>query len=37
MMDAEPGMGSGTRLAVVYQLFQHNRLTAIMHGVLERE
>ncbi|QLY28797.1 hypothetical protein [Nocardia huaxiensis] len=36
MMDAEPGMGSGTKLAVVYQMFEHNGLVAVMHGVLER-
>ncbi|MEV0248662.1 hypothetical protein AB0H76_18825 [Nocardia sp. NPDC050712] len=36
MMDAEPGMGAGTRLAIVYQLFEHNTLTAVLHGVLER-
>ncbi|WP_067701457.1 hypothetical protein [Nocardia jejuensis] len=36
MMDAEPGMGAGTRLAVVYQVFEHNRLSSILHGVLER-
>lgn len=36
MLDAEPGMGSGSTLAVVYQVFDHNRLALIMHGVLER-
>ncbi|WP_306355788.1 MULTISPECIES: hypothetical protein [unclassified Nocardia] len=36
MMDAEPGMGAGTRMAVVYQMFDHNSLAAVMHGVLER-
>ncbi|WP_405495748.1 hypothetical protein [Nocardia sp. NBC_00511] len=36
MIDAEPGMGSGSTLAVVYQLFDHNRLAVVMHGVLER-
>ncbi|MFI6043818.1 hypothetical protein ACIA8C_19470 [Nocardia sp. NPDC051321] len=36
MIDAEPGMGAGNTLAVVYQLFEHNRLSAIAHGVLER-
>ncbi|WP_327146164.1 hypothetical protein [Nocardia sp. NBC_01327] len=37
MLDAEPGMGAGGTLAVVYQLFQHNSLSAVLHGVLERE
>ncbi|WP_040796362.1 hypothetical protein [Nocardia higoensis] len=36
MMDAQPGMGAGTRLAVVYELFEHNRLASVVHGVLER-
>lgn len=36
MMDAEPGMGAGSALAVVYQMFEHNSLVAVMHGVLER-
>ncbi|MFF2555294.1 hypothetical protein ACFVUS_30115 [Nocardia sp. NPDC058058] len=36
MVDAEPGMGSGSTLAVVYQVFEHNTLTTVMHGVLER-
>ncbi|NNH68461.1 hypothetical protein HLB23_00935 [Nocardia uniformis] len=36
MIDAEPGMGAGSKLAVVYQMFEHNSLVAIMHGVLER-
>ncbi|GAB4586549.1 hypothetical protein [Nocardia sp. IFM 10818] len=36
MMDAEPGMGAGATLAVVYQVFEHNRLAAVVHGVLER-
>ncbi|WP_216893109.1 hypothetical protein [Nocardia alni] len=36
MMDAEPGMGAGHRLALVYQLFEHNSLSMIVHGVLER-
>ncbi|WP_280503982.1 hypothetical protein [Nocardia farcinica] len=36
MVDAEPGMGAGGRLAVVYQVFEHNRLAAVLHGVLER-
>lgn len=36
MMDAEPGMGAGRRLAVVYQMFDHNSLAVVMHGVLER-
>ncbi|AYF76993.1 hypothetical protein D7D52_27895 [Nocardia yunnanensis] len=37
MMNAEPGMGSGSTMAVVYELFDHNRLAVVMHGVLERE
>ncbi|MBY8860243.1 hypothetical protein K7711_27485 [Nocardia sp. CA2R105] len=37
MMDAEPGMGAGSTIAVAYQLFEHNRLAAVMHGVLERQ
>ncbi|WP_062998325.1 hypothetical protein [Nocardia mikamii] len=37
MMDAEPGMGAGSTVAVAYQLFEHNRLSVIMHGVLERQ
>ncbi|MCX4096858.1 hypothetical protein [Nocardia sp. alder85J] len=37
MIDAEPGMGAGSTLAVVYQIFEHNRLATIVHGVLERE
>ncbi|MGW4247534.1 hypothetical protein [Nocardia sp. NPDC004722] len=37
MLDAEPGMGPGSRMAVVYQLFERNRLTVVVHGVLERE
>lgn len=36
MIDAEPGMGAGTRMAVVYQMFDHNALAVVMHGVLER-
>lgn len=36
MIDAEPGMGAGSTLAVVYQMFEHNSLVAVMHGVLER-
>ncbi|MCM6771920.1 hypothetical protein NDR87_03495 [Nocardia sp. CDC159] len=36
MIDAEPGMGAGSTLAVVYQLFEHNRLATVLHGVLER-
>jgi len=36
MMNAEPGMGAGTRLAVVYELFEHNRLAGVVHGILER-
>ncbi|MEV6278897.1 hypothetical protein [Nocardia sp. NPDC051832] len=36
MTDAEPGMGAGSTLAVVYQMFEHNRLVTVMHGVLER-
>ncbi|MFF0493704.1 hypothetical protein ACFYTQ_32190 [Nocardia sp. NPDC004068] len=36
MIDAEPGMGAGSTLAVVYELFEHNALTAVLHGVLER-
>ena len=36
MMDAEPGMGAGRALAVVYEMFEHNTLAAVMHGVLER-
>ncbi|MFG1946283.1 hypothetical protein [Nonomuraea sp. NPDC048826] len=34
MLDAAPGMGSGTEQAVVYQLFEGGALTAVMHGVL---
>ncbi|MGW0808658.1 hypothetical protein [Nonomuraea sp. NPDC002799] len=34
MMDATPGMGAGTTLAVAYELFEGNRLTAVVHGVL---
>ncbi len=37
MMDAEPGMGSGATLAVAYEVFEHNRLAAVAHGVLERQ
>ncbi|MBF6331167.1 hypothetical protein [Nocardia transvalensis] len=37
MIDARPGMGAGATLAVVYQLFEHNRLTAVLHGIMERE
>ncbi|MEU0538940.1 hypothetical protein ABZ319_03660 [Nocardia sp. NPDC005978] len=36
MLDAEPGMGAGGHMAVVYHLFEHNGLTAVMHGTLER-
>ncbi|RDI60568.1 hypothetical protein [Nocardia pseudobrasiliensis] len=36
MIDAEPGMGAGRTLAVVYQLFDRNVLSAVLHGVLER-
>lgn len=36
MIDAEPGMGAGARMAVVYQMFEHNALAVVMHGVLER-
>jgi hypothetical protein len=36
MIDAEPGMGAGSTLAVVYEMFEHNTLIAVMHGVLER-
>lgn len=34
MLDATPGMGSGTELAVVYELFEGGTLAAVMHGVL---
>ncbi|MDA0638628.1 hypothetical protein OUY22_34910 [Nonomuraea sp. MCN248] len=34
MLDASPGMGSGTELAVVYELFEGGVLAAVMHGVL---
>lgn len=36
VMNAEPGMGAGTRIAVVYEIFEHNRLDAVLHGILER-
>ncbi|MFB8275939.1 hypothetical protein [Nocardia colli] len=36
MVDAAPGMGAGTELAVVYELFEHNSLSAVLHGVLVR-
>lgn len=36
MIDAEPGMGTGATIAAVYQLFEHNRLSAVVHGLLER-
>ncbi len=36
MIDAEPGMGAGSTLAVVYELFEGGGLSAVAHGVLER-
>ncbi|MFC4121624.1 hypothetical protein [Nonomuraea zeae] len=34
MMDASPGMGAGTSLAVVYEVFEGNLLGAVLYGVL---
>ncbi|GAA4080301.1 hypothetical protein [Nonomuraea soli] len=34
MMDAAPGMGAGSMLAVVYEVFAGNRLDEVIHGVL---
>ncbi|GGO78445.1 hypothetical protein [Nonomuraea cavernae] len=34
MLDATPGMGAGTELAVAYELFDGNVLGAVVHGVL---
>lgn len=36
MIDAQPGMGAGNAIAVIYELFEHNRLDAVVHGMLER-
>lgn len=36
MMDAEPGMGAGSRIALVVELHEHNRLAAGLHGILDR-
>ncbi|GIH80831.1 hypothetical protein [Planobispora longispora] len=36
MIDAEPGMGAGSTLAVVYRLFDGDAPSAVVHGVLER-
>lgn len=37
VLDAEPTMGSGQRLAVVYQIFAGNRLDSVLHGLLTWE
>lgn len=34
MIDAEPGMGAGATMAVAYELFDGNVLSAVVHGVL---
>ncbi|MFD8098828.1 hypothetical protein ACFV24_04770 [Nocardia fluminea] len=36
MTDAEPGMGAGRTVAMVYQIFDHNVLSTVLHGRLER-
>ncbi|GIF98734.1 hypothetical protein [Catellatospora citrea] len=37
MIDAEPGMSAGKRLAVVYEIFDGNVLDGVLHGLLEWE
>lgn len=36
-LDAEPGMSSGGRLAVVYEIFHGNVLDSVLHGVVTWE